>query len=273
MTMPHAILRPKPASLAAILVAAVLSSTACDPGSTAVTDFMAEAQFSYTVDVVDQVRLRLDAINGTIRVTGVVDATTMTVEGTKLVWSNSQADADAALDNLAVVIDEGVEVFHVHTDQPEQDGRAYAVEYEIRLPDDLEVAMVNVNGDIIVEFVKNSVEITSVNAAINLDEIEGNVSIQLVNGDVDAELTLPLDGVVDMAVADGDITLEIPTDTSAEIYFEIACCGNNFSNLDVQDLEHSPPGVWPPTVTGTLGAGQGTISLAVGNGIITMIGT
>jgi DUF4097 and DUF4098 domain-containing protein YvlB len=189
-----------------------------------------------------------------------------------LVWSNSQADAEAGLDVLDVVIDEGADEFLVYTDQPEVSSRDYAVEYVIRLPDDLEVAMISANGNIIVEFVRDNVEILSVNADINLDEVEGNVSAQLVDGNIDAEITLPLDGVVDVVVGIGNITLEIPTNTSAEVTLEVVCCGWNFDNIELQNQENSPPGVFPPTVTGTLGDGRGTISLAVGNGIITVIG-
>lgn len=270
--MSYATLRPKPACLAAILLAATLSSTACDPGSTGVNTFMAEEPFSYTMDVVDQASLSLEAINGNIRVTGVVDATTVTVEGTLLVWSSSQEDAEAGLADLDVVIEEGAEEILVSTDQPETSSRAYAVDYEIRLPDDLAVSILNVNGEIIVEFVKRGVEISSFNTLVNLDEVEGNVEALIVNGDIGADVTMPPGGAVAIAVGNGDITLEIPTDTSAEIYFEVACCGWNFDNLDVQNLESSGPGVWPPTVTGTLGAGDGSISLAVGNGLINVVG-
>jgi hypothetical protein len=270
--MSYANRRPRPVYLAALLLAATLSSTSCDPGSTAVNQFMADEQFSFTYDVVDQLRLDLEAINGNIRITGVVDATTITVEGTLLVWSDSPEDAQAGLEDLNVVVEEGAQAFLVYTDQPETSTRAYAVDYEIRLPDSFAVSVINVNGEIIVEFVKDSVGIASVNTAVNLDEVEGDVSAEIVNGDISAEVTLLLDSVVDIVVGSGDITLEIPTDTSAEVYLEVVCCGWNFSNLNVQNLEESGPGVFPPTVTGTLGAGQGTISLAVGNGLINVIG-
>jgi hypothetical protein len=270
--MSYATLGPKPAYLAAILLAATLPLTACDPGSTAVNSFMAQDQFSYTYDVVGQTSLSLEAINGTIRITGSVDATTVTVQGTRLVWSSSQADAEAGLDDLDVVVDEGPDEFHVYTDQPEDDGRAYAVEYEIRMPEDFEMSMVSGNGDIIVEFLKRATTVSSVNADINLDEVEGNVSLQLVNGDVDAEVTLPLDAVVDMAVTSGNITLEVPVATSAEFHFAIGCCGWNFDNLTPQNVNVSPPGVYPQTVDGMLGDGHGTITLAVGNGIISLVG-
>lgn len=271
--MSYTTLRLRPAYLAAILLAATLSSTSCDPGSTNVNQFMADEPFSLTYDVVDQVRLELQGINGNIRVTGVVDATTVTVDGTLLVWSTSLEDAEAGLTDLEVVVEEGPEAFVVYTDQPETSYRTYAVDYEIRVPDSFAVSVINVNGEIIVEFIKQSVDIASVNTVVNLDEVEGDVSAQIVNGDIGAEVTLLTGSVVDIAVVNGDITLEIPVDTSAEVYLEISCCGWNFDNLDVQNLEESGPGVFPPTVTGTLGAGQGTISLAVANGLINVIGT
>ncbi len=265
-------LRAPPAYLAAILLASTLSSTSCDPGSPVVNQFMAEEPFSFTYDVVDQLRLDLEAITGNIRITGVVDATTVTVEGELRVWSNSPEDAEAGLDDLDVVVEEGAEGFLVRTDQPGTGSRFYEVDYEIRLPDSFAVSVVNGNGEIIVEFVKESVSVASVVTIVDLQEVEGDVSAQIVNGSIGAEVTLQLDGVVDIAVANGNITLEIPTDTSAEVVLEVTCCGWSFSNLDVQNLQESSPGVFPPTVTGTLGAGQGTISLSVGNGIITVVG-
>ena len=76
--MSYETLRPRPAYLAAILLAATLSSTSCDPGSTVANQFMADEQFSFTYDVVDQLHLDLVAINGNIRITAGVDATTVT---------------------------------------------------------------------------------------------------------------------------------------------------------------------------------------------------
>jgi DUF4097 and DUF4098 domain-containing protein YvlB len=270
--MSYATLRANPAYLAAIPLAVTLLLTSCDPGSTVTNNFIAEEQFSITVDVVDQTKLSLEATNGTIRVTGVVDGTTVTVQGTKLVWGNTQADADAGLDFLDVVVDEGPDEFVVSTNQPTTGSRIYAVEYEIRLPDNLQVATVSGNGDIIVEFVRDNVNVAAVNANINLDQIEGGVGIELVNGNLDAKVTLPLNGTVDAIVGNGNITLEIPITTSAQVTFEIVCCSYAFDNIELEGLETSPPGVFPPTVTGTLGAGQGTISLGVGNGVITLVG-
>lgn len=270
--MSHATLGPKPAYLAAFILALTLPTASCDPGGTAPNTYMASEPFSYTVDVVDQLRMRLEATNGTITVTGVVGATTMTVEGTKLVWSSSQADAEAGLDVLDAVIDESADSFLVSTDQPDTGTRNYAIEYEIRLPDNLEVSVRNGNGDIVVGFVKANVEVASVNADIRLDEVQGGVLAGLVNGNFDAEVTLPAGAAVEITAGNGDITLQIPTNTSADVFFEIVCCGYDITNLTIPDLEESPPGVFPPTVTGTLGAGQGSITLTVVNGIINMIG-
>ncbi|MGD2217592.1 MAG: hypothetical protein PVJ64_12630 [Gemmatimonadales bacterium] len=271
--MPGATLRPKPACLAALLLAVTLPTASCSPGSTGVNSFFAEQEFSFALEVTSQLSLSLEGVNGTIRVTGVEGGDSLHVEGVRQAWSSSQADADEHLSSVQVVIDENPDDFLVYTDEPDEaGGRVYVVNYEIRLPDNLEVAIVNVSGDILVEFLKDNVDISSVQASITLDEMQGNVLIELVSGLIDAEATLPLDGSLDMTLNDGDITLQIPTETSADLYLEAFCCAWDIQNLTLQNEEQSPPGTLPATLSGTLGDGRGTISLAIGNGIITLIG-
>ena len=185
----------------------------------------------------------------------------------------AKADSEAHLGDVQVVVQENQNEFLVASDQPSQTGgRVYVVNYEIRVPDGFEVSIMGANGNIEVGFLKDDLSILTANAFVTLDEIQASVSATVTNGDIDAEVTLPLDAVADLRVGNGDIILEIPTTTNAEFSLQITCCGWEFQNITLQNEEVSPPGVLPRTVTGTLGNGRGTISLNMGSGEVTVIG-
>lgn len=273
-------LRPEPASLAALLFALALPFTGCDGTATGSSangpyEFFAEDMFSFTVDVTTQVCLSVEATNGTVTIAGVTIPDRLRVNGTRQVRSSrSQLDAHTYLDRLEVSVEEGPDTFNVSTGEPAAStDRVYVVNYEIEVPNGLEVALVSGNGDVTVVRVKSSVDVAAANGDVTLEDIEGSTAIQLGNGEVDAEVALPPDGVVDIEVENGGITLQIPANTSAELHLEVGCCGWSLEGLNLQNQSQSPPGVRPATLSGTLGDGQGTVTLVLGNGIINVIGT
>ncbi|UCC71915.1 MAG: DUF4097 family beta strand repeat protein [Gemmatimonadota bacterium] len=258
-------LRPRPAGLAVYFVSLALISTGCDL-TTGPSTFAAEADFSFTVEVTTQVRLRVAGVNGAIVVIGVPGSTSLLVEGVRRVTSDSQEDADAHLDSLEVLVEEGVEELLVSTDQPAQSGgRSYVVNYEVRVPDDLAVVIENANGAIVVLSISNNVDIVNGNGDILLESISGSSSVQLGNGAIDAEITLPLDGFIGMNVGNGAITLGIPQSTSAWLAAQTGVGRVNVVNLTLQDAE-----ITNSSVSGRLGDGEGDIVLNLGNGDITV---
>jgi hypothetical protein len=270
---------PRP-RLAALLFAVALPLCGCDDSPTGSSSngsygFVAEDMFWFTVEVTSEVRLRLEATDGTVTIAGVTTPDHVRVNGTRQVRSSrSQPDADAYLERLEVSVEESPDSVLVATDEPAaSSGREYTVNYEIEVPNGLEVAVVSGNGDVTVVSVKSSVEVTAANGDVTLEDIEGSAAIQLANGEVDAEVTLPLDGVVDIDVENGGITLRIPASTSAEFHLEVGCCSWSLEHLNLQHQSQSPPGVRPATLSGMLGDGHGTISLVLGHGLITVIGT
>lgn len=197
---------------------------------------MAEEVFSYVLDATAKVRLDVEAVNGTITVTGVGGSNEMKVDGVKQVWSSSQADADEYLDSLNVYADENLNAFLVNTEQPtSSDGRTFVVNYEIELPDGLEVMIVSANGAITVSSIMNDVAVINANGDITLDDIEGSVAAALGNGDIEAEVTLPLAGTLELAIGNGGISLSIPQSTSAEFSAEVGNGSISVMNLALQN--------------------------------------
>ena len=100
-----------------------------------------------------------------------------------------------------------------------------------------------------------------------MNEIYGSVTVELVNGDIDSKVTLPLDGIIDMGVGNGDIKLEIPKNTSAQFASSVVNGKINVSNLNLQNKVETSK-----SVSGTCGEGLGTINLSTVNGDIDVKG-
>jgi DUF4097 and DUF4098 domain-containing protein YvlB len=232
------------------------------------TDFIAEKSFSFQVDVVSHSRLRLEAINGDVAITGISESDSIIITGERRVGSESMEDAEEYLKKLVVnVQDFGNEVF-VKTIQPEKAyGRSYVVNYTITLPKDLEILVSSVNGGITIESTNSDVTVINVNGLVTLKEIFGSASVSLVNGQIEGEINLPFDGIIGMSAVNGNIDLNIPVSTSAEFWASVTNGNINVMNLVLQDQVVSNT-----SLSGTLGAGQGMISLSTVNGIISVSG-
>ena len=214
-------------------------------------DFTAEADFSRDVQVAAHVRLQLQTINGDITITGQPDATSVRVTAVLRVGSNvSQNDAEEGLDQLDVVVTDQAEEILIQTQQPQaSQGRQYIVNYTITLPSDLEVDIDQVNGDILVEEMANSVSAT------------------LVYGNIDSTVRLPLNGEIWLSTAKGNLDLSIPRSTSAELSAFVDHGTITWNDLDLIGTVHTNR-----SLTGTLGGAAGVIRLESTNGNIDLIG-
>jgi hypothetical protein len=232
------------------------------------TDFVARESFSFKVHVDDQARFRLEAINGNVVITGVSDSDSVIITGEKRVGSESTDDAEEHLHLIQVTVqDLGTEI-SVKTSQPEQThGRSYVVDYTITLPKSLEVLAHNVNGTVTVDSLDNSVSVSNVNGLIELKEIFGSTLVELVNGEIEGKVTLPRDGTIGINLVNGNIDLDIPVNTSAEFSANVTNGNISVSNLSLQNQVSSPT-----SLHGTLGQGEGTISLRTVNGNISVAG-
>lgn len=210
-----------------------------------------EEPFSFDVPRGTQTTLRLQGVSGTIEVKGTPGATSVAIMGVKRVQANTLEDATAHLTELKVAVTSSAAEVLVQTVQPKfSAGRNYVVNYTISLPQDIDCSIMSVNGQILA------------------DAIHGSVFLTLVNGQITASVTLPSGGEIDMSLANGNINLRIPQTTSAEFSATAA-----IGRITLTDLSLSNETVTPGSRTGTLGSGDGTISLDVGNGTIAVHGT
>ena len=251
-----------------------LCGIACDDNTTGSgrnvnnTDFVASESFEYAVEVIDHTRFSLGGINGTVNITGVPGADSVIIAGEKSVGSESMEDAETYLQFLEVIVEDNISGVAVRTEQPDNTyGRSYTVDYNITIPDDFVVVATAINGLIFISTINNNITVQHVNGQISIDEIFGSANVTVVNGQITGDIALPPNGMIDMVTVNGDINLGIPHNTSAEFYAAVVNGYINISNLVIYDQVSTNT-----SVSGTLGNGQGTISLLVTNGGINVAG-
>jgi len=93
------------------------------------------------------------------------------------------------------------------------------------------------------------------------------VLVALVNGELDAKVTLPSNGTIKFTVVNGAINLTIPTNTSAQFLAQATNGSISLSNLGLQKVIRSPN-----PLEGTLGTGDGTVELKIVDGNVNVSG-
>jgi hypothetical protein len=223
-------------------------------------DFEAAEVFSDEVPVVNHTQFNLTGIEGVVSVTGISGATSVMITATKRVQSGSLQDAEAHLQELEVNVQDLATEIRVETIQPLDDGgRNYIVDYTITLPVFLETHVENTDGIVTLDSINNDVTVINVGGNITLRNILGSALIDLVAGTIEGEVTLPLNGAIDMNTATGNINLAIPANTSAELSATVNLGSISVSNLVLQNEVRTST-----FLSGTLGSGQGTITLEAG---------
>lgn len=205
------------------------------------TNFEAQEAFASEIPIRNHIQLTLIGQSGSVTITGMSGENSVKITALKRVQSESTADATAHLIDLKIdVRDLGNEVL-IQSMQPqgtESGGRNYIVDYTITMPENLRVAVNNLNG------------------TVTLKNIFESVAVNLLNGTIESDVNLPLNGTIDMNTLSGDIHLMIPVNTSAEFSAAVSIGSITVSNLILQN-EVKTSTFWG----GTLGSGQGKIAL------------
>ncbi len=230
--------------------------------------FAAREAFSFEVAVAQQSRIRLEAINGNVKINGRSDTRSVIITGERMVESASLRDAEDHLDELEVQVREVADEVFVRTVQPRNSQhRNYVVHYTITVPKDLAVAVTHINGNVDVEAIDNTVSVDHANGNVSLANVVGSATVKVINGFIDGDVTLPRDGAIEMGTSNGNIDLAIPTSTSATLSASVINGLIRASNLTLQEQSDSPR-----SLDGTLGEGEGTIELTTLNGNISVTG-
>lgn len=243
-------------------------AAACSGLGPSDTDIDATAEFADTLTITTSTLLVVDAINGTVSVTGDQPAGTVIVEGVRRVRSDRLDDAQERLNDISVRIAELGNAINVTTEHlKDPDGRSYEVDYRISVPPTLQVDVEQVNGEIKIQELRNTVSVHSVNGGVDATDISGDLRVNVTNGTINAAVTMRAGGNVDLQSVNGGISLSVPANTSSTLEATVVN-----GSIDITNLLLNGQTITSSRVTGTLGGGDGTITLTVTNGGIEAIG-
>lgn len=212
--------------------------------------FFVSKPFSFEVVQGSSTDLTVLGVNGIIEVSGSAAANTILISGVMKVGSASSAEARLHITDVDVEVSEAGGEVTVETVQPPQAmGLNYSVEYAITLPDTM------------------AVDISQANGEISIRGTDSDLTASQANGTVDVDSVMPPGGFIDLSTANGDIILTLPTDTSSTIM-----CVSGTGRVRAFDLTIFNPVQGTHSLSRTLGAGDGDISITSANGDITVRG-
>jgi hypothetical protein len=202
------------------------------PGNISNNYVKAKESFSYKVDLSGQITLKVKGINGAVNIQSVSGTNQVTVSGEKEVSAETHSEAKASLNNIQVEIDKNSNELLVKTVQPKYS----------------DGKSYNVNYTI------------SVPSHLN-------VVVENENGFITGKLSVPTNGTVDMSSTNGSIKLDIPRNSSADFSASL-----ENGTISVQNLTLHNRAKTSKTLQGTLGSGDGSVSLRTTNGNIDVLG-
>ncbi len=221
-----------------------------DGGGSSSSLFFVSEPFSFEVPEGSNTDITVLGINGIIEINGSAAGDTVFISGVMKVGSASSAEAKLHITDMDVEVSEAGSVVTVETVQPPAPiGLNYIVEYSITVPDTMSIDASQVNGEILI-------------LGMNSD-----ISASQINGIIDVDAAMPPGGLFDLSTSNGDITLTIPTDTSATLM-----CFSATGRVRTYDLTILNPVQTTHSLSGTLGGGDGGITITTANGDITVQG-
>jgi DUF4097 and DUF4098 domain-containing protein YvlB len=231
-------------------------------------DFFVQKIFSQNVTIAGHTNLWLDGVNGEVEIIGQPGSNSVQVTASARVGSDTLLDAQAGLNQLEVSLTSANGGIVIQTTQPGNTGRRqYIVDYTITVPSDLAVNISLVNGHVTVNDIGNSIYIVLENGNVDFTDIYGDATASLDNGSIRGTLTLPPGGEAMLSTVNGDIDLDMPVSTSAEIFAQVSNGTISRDNIDLTGVISTNQ-----SLQGIMGDGEGFIDVRTVNGDISLTG-
>jgi DUF4097 and DUF4098 domain-containing protein YvlB len=203
--------------------------------------------------------------NGSITVSG-RDSNKCEVTATVHTQAPTEAEAKELAEKVTIELVRGGKQLGVNITKPENlcGNRSISIDFEVALPSKTAIELTSHNGAIhIANIIDGLIKVTTHNGSIDADEICGDIHLTTHNGAIKMSCIKSNSSPnINAVTHNGGIDLKIPAEISAKV--------------DAQTHNGSVSSTIPMTITqsnktmlqGTIGAGDGRISLATHNGSI-----
>ena len=260
-------------ALLALLAATVLG--ACQqPGTTDVDQTEEGVLRLGSVEAVDTVAravapndrpLVIDGFRGRVDLTGAPQETAEL----RFVRRGRGEDTEAARGVLedVTITESGSEENYTYT--LESEGAAYAaVDVTGTVPQGAALRLERSSGPVTVDGVRGALTVRHEDGPVTLRGTGGAVDVEIQNGDLEVQAaSLPADGTVRLRTANGDVTLRLPPDASAQIGAQTSVGALRTQGLALTEERFSPQGAGG-RYEARLGAGATTVELRTENGSV-----
>jgi hypothetical protein len=209
--------------------------------------------------------LVIDGFRGRVDLTGAAQETAEL----RFVRRGRGEDAETARGVLedVTVTESGSDANYTYT--LETDGAAYAaVDVEGTVPREASLRIERSSGPVTIDGVRGALTIRHEDGPVTLRGTGGAVDVEIQNGDVEVQAaSLPPDGPFRLRTSNGDVTLRLPPDASAQIRAETSAGALRTQGLALTDERFSPQGAGG-RYEARLGAGATTVELRTENGSV-----
>jgi DUF4097 and DUF4098 domain-containing protein YvlB len=240
----------------------------------AFTDLKAESRNewtkTYTLEGAGEVEVH--NVNGKIEVEPSPDAQ-FHVRAERSAKAADEAAAKALLDKVEIVETVSGSRVRLETKGPSSSGwlsGGYKVDYHLRVPAGLRVAVRTTNGHISLEKLSNPVEARTTNGGISGSGLSGALDAGTTNGGIEIEVASVAGEGIALETTNGGVDLKIPADARADISARVLNGGISTGALSVERLDDGSQS--RRKLEGRLNGGGPRIRLETTNGGISLSG-
>jgi len=233
-----------------------------------------------TVPVGVYTRVNVSNAGGSIVVTGVQGASSISVIATKIVWGRTPGRARRAMADLAIALNPRGDMLEIRPEHPEGWDRTYEVEYLIAVPASFRVEAVSASGVVQIRDVRE-VDVTTTEGGVLLSGVP-TATVHTVSGVVEADSTTgPLDITtvsgpvrlrflgralsVHVVTTTGDVLASVPPDLNADLSASTATGLVAVDGLTLRDARQGTSGT-----RGVAGNGGVPFEVTTASGSITV---
>jgi DUF4097 and DUF4098 domain-containing protein YvlB len=219
-------------------------------------------EFHQTFPLAENGRFSLDNVNGSIHITA---------------WDRAEVKVDAikkakTAEYLSKMLidfktDDGwVEIKTKLPASSEGRGESGSVEYHVTVPQKIRLDKINsVNGAVEIEGVEGELKVSTVNGALTATQVAGHGTFNTVNGKLEVSLQkLDAEHGVALETVNGKLDLTLPAHASAQVMVKTVN-GSIHNDFDLPVKKHFPVG---SSLDGQLGNGGPTVKLNTVNGAV-----
>lgn len=225
----------------------------------------------FSVNVSGKKRVVLDNTNGDIKVVKNSSDSTLKIkaEGT---FHLTKKEMKEELDRIRIYIDSTGEEIKIKTDYIKEKrfinfqlNIGSEIDYELAVPEGIEVSIDNTNGKAHVEEVNNDISLNLTNGSIYFDNPTGNIKVDITNGKIKGELDSAKG--LNFKLTNGNITLSLGDKFSGRFNLETVNGKIKTNDLIFKDVSKENK-----NFKGNLGDGKAEIYLETINGSIKLSG-